>query len=106
MMESYVSRTVDLDRRTGFNEYSEPRFATTVHLPARVQLTMKKIRTSEGDEVISDAQILLAPGTQISVGDQVTYQAQAYAVLGVRRYDGLTEEMLVVAFLGSIRGSA
>lgn len=100
MIGPYLSQTVTLDRRTGSSSYGESTYSAAASLSARVQQKTKLIRTAQGMEVLSDAQVYLESGTAILPGDRLTYDGTAYQVLSVQRSRGLDAETHVVAFLG------
>ena len=101
VITSYLGQTVSLERRTGSTTYGEPVWSAAATLPARVQQKVKMVRTTEGVEAISNAQVFLAAGTAVSPGDRVALAGVTYQVLSVIRGQGLDVETHVVAYLGS-----
>jgi hypothetical protein len=101
MITAYLNQTVTLQRQGAVDRYGQPTF-TSVTLPARVQQRMKMIRTSEGDQVVSDATVFLRPDVSPApqVRDRVVFNGKAYAVLAVQAKQGLTGPTHLVLYLG------
>lgn len=100
LITPYLRQTVTLQRAGAVDRYGQPTF-TTVTLPARVQNLMRLVRTTEGQQVTSDATLFLEPGTVVSPRDRVVFDGQAYQVLSVTRHQGLDAATHTIVYLGA-----
>lgn len=101
LISPYLNQTVTLERQGGVNRYGEPTF-TSATLPARVQLGMQLVRTSEGEQQMSDAQVFLEPDVSPAPQprDRVVFEGDRYQVLAVQVHQGLTAPSHLVLYVG------
>lgn len=101
MITAYLNQTVTLQRQGAVDRYGQPTF-TNATLPARVQQRMQMIRTSEGDQVTSDATVFLRPDVTPTPQprDRLVFDGKAYVVLAIQTNQGLTEPTHLVLYLG------
>lgn len=101
MISVYFSQTITHTPAQTFNGYGERVAGTVTSRSCRFQQAMRMVRTPQGEEVLSDAQVCLAPGTSVSVGDRFTYGGQTYEALTVKSGQGLDSETHVLVYLGA-----
>lgn len=100
LISPYLNQTVTLQRAGAVDAYGQPTFTSST-LAARVQQRMRLVRSSEGQQVTSDATLFLEPEVAIAPRDRVLFDGAGYQVLAVERAQGLSAPSHTVAYLGS-----
>lgn len=96
--------TVQIARRTGTSEHGgKGIFGDPVSRPCRFQQQLATITTPQGEEIVSEAQVFLLPGTPVANGDQVTKDGRSWEVKLVASKRNLDFEDHVFIYLGSFR---
>lgn len=105
LITGYLNQEVVLERQGALNRFGEPTF-TQATLPARVQIGMQLVRTSEGEQQMSDATIFLEPDVSPAPQprDRVVFEGDRYQVLAVATRQGLTAPSHLVLYVGRSGG--
>ena len=100
MIEDYLTQTIQILRRTGHDTTGTATYAAPVSRLARVQHRRRMIRNPQGEQLISDMQIWLKPGTPVGEGDRIAYGGVTYHVMSVNAEYALDELSHLVVWTG------
>lgn len=64
-----LKQVITIARKTGYNAYREPTYGAQEQIPARVEAKQQLIRTRDGQEVVSDHEIVVL--TDIGLEDRI-----------------------------------
>lgn len=104
VIDTFCTDTCHVSRRTGTSQHGgKGSFGTPVPRACRYQDVIATITAPSGDEIVSEAQVFLRPGTPIENGDQVTYQGRSWEAKLVARKRALDFEDHVFVYLGPFR---
>lgn len=69
MLELYANQTLSWQHVTSISDTNQPTFGTAASIKGRKESSIKKVLNADGEEVLSNAQILTV--TAVSEGDKV-----------------------------------
>lgn len=72
-LSELMLQTVTWQPRSSLNSYGEPTFGTAVTIACRVERDVKMVRTADGQEVVSSAQVYTDEVHGVTVKDQLTF---------------------------------
>ncbi|MEW6661963.1 MAG: hypothetical protein ACOY9Y_09740 [Bacillota bacterium] len=82
-MDWVFQQQCHIKRNLGADCWSKPVYADPVSSPCRWQAKQQLIRTKNGKEVMSQAEVWLPPGTGIDADDVLVYGGADHIVLSV-----------------------
>lgn len=71
-LSALMLQTVAWQARSALNSYGEPSFAAAVSIKCRVEQDVKMVRTADGQEVVSGAQVYTDEIHGVTAKDQLT----------------------------------
>ena len=72
MLQNYLRQKLVVEHFVDSNEYDEYTYSEPVEYRARIQQKVKMVRNTQGQEVVSNAQIYLEGKVPITVKDRIT----------------------------------
>ena len=78
MIESYLAQSVWRKSRSGVDGYGQPAFRAGVQTKGRWLEKRRLVRNANGEQVISEVSVTLAPQEAVGVGDQLSLDGVAY----------------------------
>jgi len=72
MLQNYLRQKLVVEHFASSNEYDEYTYSEAVEYRARIQQKVKMVRNTQGQEVVSNAQIYLEGKVPITVKDRIT----------------------------------
>jgi len=80
MIESYLTQSAQITRKTGQDAYSKSTYASAVSFNCRVDEKIKLIKNAVGDTVQVDATMFVPADFTVSNDDKITYSGRNYKV--------------------------
>lgn len=80
MIESYLTQSAQIVRKTGQDAYSKPTYASAVSFKCRVDEKIKLIKNAVGDTVQVDATMFVPSTFTVSNDDKIIYSGRNYKV--------------------------
>jgi hypothetical protein len=78
MIGSYLAQSIWRKSRSGVDGYGQPAFRAAVQTKGRWLEKRRLVRNAQGEQVISEASVTLAPDEAVAVGDQLSLDGSAY----------------------------
>ncbi|MFB3883245.1 MAG: hypothetical protein ACE149_18410 [Armatimonadota bacterium] len=75
---SYLAQSIWRKSRAGVDGYGQPTFGTAVQTKGRWLEKRRLVRNANGEQVISEVSVTLAPDEAVAVGDQLSLDGVAY----------------------------
>jgi formate dehydrogenase maturation protein FdhE len=80
MIETYLTQSAQITRKTGQDAYSKPTYAAAESFNCRVDEKIKLIKNAQGDMVQVDATMFVASDFDIDNDDKIVYSGRDYKV--------------------------
>ena len=77
MIGDYLAQDIWRKPRTGVDSYGQPTFGALVQTRGRWLEKRRLVRNAEGEQVISEVTVTLAPDEPVAVGDQLSADGMA-----------------------------
>ena len=81
MIGAYLNQTLWRKPRTGVDAYGQPTFGRSVLTQGRWLEKRRLVRNANGEQVISEVSVTLAPEEAVAVGDQLSLDGVAYVTV-------------------------
>ena len=95
MINDYLAQSLWRKPRTGMDGYGQPSFGSAVQTKGRWLEKRRLVRNAEGEQVISEVTVTLAPDEEVAVGDQLSSDGSTYlTVIAVSVSRGLAGDAL------------
>jgi hypothetical protein len=91
MIGEYLNQTVFWSEKTGKNQYNEPEYAAPVAINGRFEYKRKLVRSTEGEQVVSEAQLFTAE--KVKGGDKLSYDGADFIIITAGGQPGLGGEI-------------
>ena len=78
MVGDYLAQDIWRKPRTGVDGYGQPIFGAAVQIQGRWLEKRRLVRNAEGEQVISEVTVTLAPEEPLAVGDQLSADGTTY----------------------------
>ncbi len=78
MIASYLAQDVWRKARSGADAYGQGTFGTPVQTKGRWLEKRRLVRNAQGEQVLSEVTVCLAPQEPVAVGDQLSADGQRY----------------------------
>ena len=75
---AYLNQTLWRKPRTGVDGYGQPTFGRPVQTQGRWLEKRRLVRNANGEQVISEVSVTLAPEEAVAVGDQLSLDGSTY----------------------------
>jgi len=93
MIGNYLAQSIWRKSRSGADGYGQPTFGSSARTKGRWLEKRRLVRNAEGEQVISEVTVVLAPDEEIAVGDQLSSDGATYlTVIAVSISRGLGGE--------------
>ncbi len=80
-INQFFNQTITIQNRTGKDLHAQSSWSAAVEARVRFEKTRKTIATSNREREPIDAVVFAQPGTNVEVGDLITYMASDYKVM-------------------------
>lgn len=80
MIETYLTQSAQIERKTGQDAYSKPTYAAAESFKCRVEEKIKLLKNLQGDTVQIDATMFVPSTFNIGNDDKITYSGRHYKV--------------------------
>ncbi|MFB3882880.1 MAG: hypothetical protein ACE149_16570 [Armatimonadota bacterium] len=78
MISDYLAQDIWRRARVGVDGYGQPAFSVPVQTKGRWLERRRLVRNAQGEQVISEVSVTLAPDEAVAVGDQLSLDGVAY----------------------------
>ena len=78
VISAYLNQTIWRKARAGVDGYGQPTFGVLAQTKGRWLEKRRLVRNAQGEQVISEVSVTLAPDEPIAVGDQLSADGSAY----------------------------
>ena len=78
MIGDYLAQTIWRKPKTGVDGYGQPTFGSPAETKGRWLEKRRLVRNAEGEQVIAEVTVTLAPDEEIAVGDQLSSDSSTY----------------------------
>jgi hypothetical protein len=78
MIGSYLAQSIWRKSRSGVDGYAQPVYRTPVATKGRWLEKRRLVRNAQGEQVISQVSVTLAPDEAVAVGDELSLDGVAY----------------------------
>ena len=78
MIGSYLAQSIWRKSRSGVDGYGQPTFRAPVETRGRWLEKRRLVRNAQGEQVISQVSVTLAPAEPVAVGDQLSADGSMY----------------------------
>ncbi len=78
MIGSYLAQTLWRRARSGVDAYGQSIFAAPVRTAGRWLEKRRLVRNAQGEQVLSEVSVTLAPDEPVAVGDQLSVDGSIY----------------------------
>ena len=93
MISDYLAQTIWRKPKTGVDGYGQPTFGSPAETKGRWLEKRRLVRNAEGEQVIAEVTVTLAPDEEVAVGDQLSSDGSTYlTVIAVSISRGLGGE--------------
>jgi len=93
MIGDYLAQTIWRKPKTGVDGYGQPTFGSPAETKGRWLEKRRLVRNAEGEQVIAEVTVTLAPDEEVAVGDQLSSDGSTYlTVIAVSISRGLGGE--------------
>ena len=81
MIGSYLAQGIWRKSRSGVDGYGQPTFGAAVQTKGRWLEKRRLVRNANGEQVISQVSVTLAPDEEIAIGDQLSTDNSTYVTV-------------------------
>jgi len=81
MIGSYLAQAIWRKARIGVDGYGQPTFGVLAQTKGRWLEKRRLVRNAQGEQVISEVSVTLAPDEAITVGDQLSTDGVTYLIV-------------------------
>jgi hypothetical protein len=74
----YLAQSIWRKSRSGVDGYGQPTFSAAVQTKGRWLEKRRLVRNAQGEQVISEVSVTLAPDEAVAVGDQLSLDGSTY----------------------------
>jgi len=78
VISAYLNQTIWRKARAGVDGYGQPTFGAPASTKGRWLEKRRLVRNAQGEQVISEVSVTLAPDEAVAVGDQLSLDGSTY----------------------------